>query len=236
MTFSTLIRRSLRFHARAHLGVVLGAAIGSAALIGALIVGDSVRGSLRQRALDRIGKAQYILEGRDRLFTDSTNTWMDAFGDGYALGLHVPAIVSARQGGAHAGKTEETRSGGGNQPLQPSLDAGGWDSRRCLHGTARCWRGAGGDTHLHQFFRSTAKCGTKPLSGTGDAVLDSCPDYLWQCSTRRLVCRFASGNWRSIYRFSRCGIGASTSGANNENCFRVDDSGCGYLAIIDSAR
>ena len=86
MTFWTLIRRSLRFHARAHLGVVLGAAIGSAALIGALIVGDSVRGSLRQRALERIGTAEFILESRDRLFTDSTNTWMGAFGDGYALG------------------------------------------------------------------------------------------------------------------------------------------------------
>ena len=70
MTFWTLIRRSLRFHARAHLGVVLGAAIGSAALIGALVVGDSVRGSLRQRALDRIGKTQYLLastqSARDR--------------------------------------------------------------------------------------------------------------------------------------------------------------------------
>ena len=102
MTFWTLIRRSLRFHARAHLGVVLGAAIGSAALIGALIVGDSLRGSLRQRALDRIGKAQYLLESRDRLFTDSTNTWTGAFGDAYALGLHVPAIASARQGAARA--------------------------------------------------------------------------------------------------------------------------------------
>src|ERR1019366_2424362 len=102
MTFWTLIRRSLRFHARAHLGVVLGAAIGSAALIGALVVGDSVRGSLRQRALDRIGNAQYLLESRDRLFTDSTNTWMGAFGDGYALGLHVAAIASARQSAARA--------------------------------------------------------------------------------------------------------------------------------------
>ena len=41
MTFGTLIRRSLRFHARAHLGVVLGAAVGSAALVGALVVGSS---------------------------------------------------------------------------------------------------------------------------------------------------------------------------------------------------
>ena len=79
MTHRTLIRRSLRFHARSHLGVVLGAAIGSAALIGALVVGDSVRDSLRKRALERVGTAQYLLEGRDRVFSDSTNTWAGAF-------------------------------------------------------------------------------------------------------------------------------------------------------------
>jgi len=102
MTFWTLIRRSLCFHARAHLGVVLGAAIGSAALIGALVVGDSVRGTLRQRALDRVGAAQYVLSSRDRLFSDSTNTWTGAFGDSYALGLRLAAVASAGQGGARA--------------------------------------------------------------------------------------------------------------------------------------
>ena len=102
MTCWTLIRRSLRFHTRTHLGVVLGAAIGSAALIGALVVGDSVRGSLRQRALDRIGKAQYLLESSDRLFTDSTNTWVGGSGDSCAVGLHMPAIASTRQSAARA--------------------------------------------------------------------------------------------------------------------------------------
>ena len=102
MTYWTLIRRSLRFHARAHLGVVLGAAIGSAALIGALVVGDSVRGSLRQRTQDRLGKVQYLLESRDRLFTDSTHTWKDDIAPAPALGLRLPAIVSARQGAARA--------------------------------------------------------------------------------------------------------------------------------------
>ena len=58
MTFWTLVFRSLRYHARAHLGVLLGAIIGSAALVGALVVGDSVRGSLREMALLRIGNVQ----------------------------------------------------------------------------------------------------------------------------------------------------------------------------------
>jgi putative ABC transport system permease protein len=68
MTFWTLIRRSLRYHARAHLGVVLGAAIGSAALTGALGVGDSMRATLRSRALSRLGKTCYALNGGERFF------------------------------------------------------------------------------------------------------------------------------------------------------------------------
>ena len=70
MTFRTLIRRSLRFHWRSHLGVVLGAAIGSAALIGALVVGDSVKGSLRERALERLGHGSWLLFSPDRFFRE----------------------------------------------------------------------------------------------------------------------------------------------------------------------
>src|SRR5437588_2084516 len=68
MTFWTLTRRSLRFHARAHFGVVLGAAIGSAALIGALVVGDSVRESLRERALRRVANAFFAMAPAERTF------------------------------------------------------------------------------------------------------------------------------------------------------------------------
>src|SRR5882724_9909549 len=68
MKFSTLIFRSLTFHARAHLGVVLGAAVGSAALIGALIVGDSVRISLKEMALARLGRVDFAMASGDRLF------------------------------------------------------------------------------------------------------------------------------------------------------------------------
>jgi hypothetical protein len=68
MSFLTLLLRSLRFHARAHLGTALGAAVGSAVLIGALIVGDSVRGSLRDMALDRLGSVHLALASEDRFF------------------------------------------------------------------------------------------------------------------------------------------------------------------------
>jgi putative ABC transport system permease protein len=68
MTFGTLIRRSLRFHARSHFGVLLGAAIGSTTLIGALIVGDSVKGSLIARALERLGPTHFAVVTADKFF------------------------------------------------------------------------------------------------------------------------------------------------------------------------
>ncbi len=46
---------------RINLAVVLGAAVATAVLTGALLVGDSVRGSLRDLTLDRLGKIDYAL-------------------------------------------------------------------------------------------------------------------------------------------------------------------------------
>src|SRR5436190_21367355 len=71
MTSGTLVLRSLRFHSRAHLGALLGAAVGSAVLIGALVVGDSVRGSLRAMALARLGGVHYAISTGDRFFLAS---------------------------------------------------------------------------------------------------------------------------------------------------------------------
>lgn len=68
MTLWALVFRSLRFHARSHLGALLGAGVGSAVLVGALVVGDSVRESLRQMALSRLGKTHLALAANDRLF------------------------------------------------------------------------------------------------------------------------------------------------------------------------
>src|SRR2546425_281910 len=71
MTLGTLIFRSLHFHSRAHLGALLGAAVGSAVLIGALGVGDSIRLTLRDRALERLGQTQLALFSGDRFFSQS---------------------------------------------------------------------------------------------------------------------------------------------------------------------
>src|SRR5262249_3431716 len=55
MTFPRLLLRNLLFHWRANLAVLLGVAVGTAVLTGALVVGGSLRGSLRERALEQLG-------------------------------------------------------------------------------------------------------------------------------------------------------------------------------------
>jgi len=86
MTTGTLIYRSLRFHARSHLGALLGAAVGSAVLIGALAVGDSVRLTLRDRALERLGQTRLALASGDRFFTQALGRRLDS-----PLGFASPA-------------------------------------------------------------------------------------------------------------------------------------------------
>ena len=61
MSLWQFLFRSLAFHWRMHLAVALGVAAATAVLTGALLVGDSVRGSLRHLALDRLGKIEQIL-------------------------------------------------------------------------------------------------------------------------------------------------------------------------------
>src|SRR5512145_2172688 len=55
-TFGSLLRRNLRYYFRTRLAVVAGVAVAVGVLTGALLVGDSVRGSLRDLFLSRLGK------------------------------------------------------------------------------------------------------------------------------------------------------------------------------------
>src|SRR5207302_940451 len=65
MTFLRLLRRNLIYHWRGNLAVFLGVALGSAVLTGALLVGDSLRGSLRALTLDQLGWVEEaMLPGR----------------------------------------------------------------------------------------------------------------------------------------------------------------------------
>ncbi len=67
MTFWRFVFASLRFHWRINLAVALGVAAATAVLTGALLVGDSVRGSLRELTLDGLGRIDFVLI-TDRFF------------------------------------------------------------------------------------------------------------------------------------------------------------------------
>ena len=60
----SLVSRSLNYFARSHFAVGAGVAAATAVIIGALVVGDSVRGSLRGLVVDRLGNLQAMLQSR----------------------------------------------------------------------------------------------------------------------------------------------------------------------------
>ncbi len=70
MSFLKLAIRGLLYHWRINATVALGVAAATAVLTGALLVGDSVRGSLRAMTLDRLGRIDELLIS-DRFFQAS---------------------------------------------------------------------------------------------------------------------------------------------------------------------
>ncbi len=128
MTFLRLLGRNLHYHWRGNLVVFLGIALGSAVLTGALLVGDSLRGSLRELTLDRLGWVEEaMVPGR-------------YFREQLAHDLHLqhssPAILLSGSA-SHAPRDERTMRVGGVTVLgvdasfwseAPPVDASFWHS------------------------------------------------------------------------------------------------------------
>jgi len=89
--------RALIYHWRVTLAVVAGAAVATAVLAGALMVGDSVRGSLRDLTLERLGRIDWALAG-ERFFrtelADETAARLD--------GALVAPLILAQGSAVHA--------------------------------------------------------------------------------------------------------------------------------------
>lgn len=61
MTLRRLLLESVTYFWRANLAVVLGALVGASVLTGALLVGDSMRGTLRDMTLERLGDIDHVV-------------------------------------------------------------------------------------------------------------------------------------------------------------------------------
>ncbi|HET9766452.1 MAG TPA: FtsX-like permease family protein, partial [Thermoanaerobaculia bacterium] len=88
--------RSLTYHRRAHFALALAVAVATAVLAGALVVGDSVRGSLRELALSRLGRVERVVVA-ERAFRDQLAADWSREGGG-TTGAALVARSSARHG------------------------------------------------------------------------------------------------------------------------------------------
>src|SRR5688500_8837425 len=95
MTTATLVRRSLGYYRGANLAVIAGVAIAVSVLAGALLVGESVKASLRRLVLDRIGNTATVVE--------SVNAFHDGLVEGAPL-LALEGIVTNQSNGRRASK------------------------------------------------------------------------------------------------------------------------------------
>jgi len=68
MNIFSLALRDLRYYRRTNLAVALGVGVACAVLTGALLVGDSVRASLKRMSLGRLGRVSFAYESGERFF------------------------------------------------------------------------------------------------------------------------------------------------------------------------
>ncbi len=107
MTRRQLVASSLRYYWRVNLAVALGVGVAVSALAGALVVGDSVRASLRELALARLGRAEYVVTAAN-LFTaqladrlSSAPTFRAGGGDVVPV-LALEGVVTHERSGSRA--------------------------------------------------------------------------------------------------------------------------------------
>src|SRR5579872_2971696 len=70
MRISTLLARNLAWYWRTNLAVLAGVATAAGVLGGALLVGDSVRASLRELVVGRLGNADYVVSRSNGFFRE----------------------------------------------------------------------------------------------------------------------------------------------------------------------
>ncbi len=104
MTTFRLVLRNLLFHWRGNLAVCLGVVVGTAVLTGALLVGDSLRGSLRDLTLRRLGWVDASLIA-PRFFREGLAEELTSSGSADRL---CPAIMLQATVGVEGKNEEET--------------------------------------------------------------------------------------------------------------------------------
>jgi ABC-type lipoprotein release transport system permease subunit len=138
MTFTRLLLLNLLSHWRSNLPVLLGVAVGTAVLTGALLVGDSLRGSLQNQALDQLGWVDQALVA-NRFVREDLATHLPADRVAPALLLQISAVTPEGAGARHRA----------NQVTLLAVDERFWPTGRVPAGDS-FWRGPNAGVVLNQ--------------------------------------------------------------------------------------
>ncbi len=172
----SLVLRSLGYYWRTNLAVVLGVATAVAVLAGALLVGDSVRGSLRDLVLQRLGRTDRVVLTpgffREALADDvQSDPGFQQSGSTVAPLIVIPGAVTDQDSGA----PRLARAGLRRGRSVLALPRRGWRARsrrarraaqpgacrrhRRRAGRTRCWCASSG----HRRFPSNRCTGAKRI-------------------------------------------------------------------------
>ena len=99
MSFWNLVKRGIAHYWRWHIGLLIGVAITSVIVSGSLVVGDSVRATLKRQNDVRLGKVDVALVGGERFFTDALVEQVSADGAVRAGVMALRGTVSTAGGG-----------------------------------------------------------------------------------------------------------------------------------------
>ena len=90
--------RSIRFYRKPLFMISLGAALTTMIITGALIIGDSVQGTLKKIALERTGLVQQVITSQERWFrADISHNLQEHLQGKFASVISLPAYVSVPQ-------------------------------------------------------------------------------------------------------------------------------------------
>lgn len=119
MTAVRLVLQGLKYYWRSHLGVFLGATLATAILAGALAVGDSVRYSLREMALIRLGGVHLALNSQSRFFRATLAEHLQE-------DLRVPVVSAILLRGTAVGQPRQGEGARAGQVQVVGVDARFW--------------------------------------------------------------------------------------------------------------
>jgi len=94
MNYFKIALKNLFYYWKHNLSILIGISVSFSILLGALIIGDSVRFSLKQITLKRLGKIEYIINTDENYFTDDLSGRLSK-----KTGNNITSILSLRGSG-----------------------------------------------------------------------------------------------------------------------------------------